>query len=181
MAIVLRCTGRSGEQCSFFLWDEHEPTALKKLAARTASQSPILLTPTSSISTPSTAYYIPTAGTLTPTSTVPTRNRRLQLMDQESPTRRLGKDVVAPPLIADDIQYKDEHESDNDSDEEDSIPLLSEILDRFKADGIRLKLSTKEFLREILGERFAIYDAELRTKKDSITRLSRKLDRLTVK
>jgi hypothetical protein len=172
----LRCNPSGAEldvpQCSFFLWEVHEASARNQLTQRASPQPttpPRTSTSTStSTSTPGTARYLPTPSTVSSASTLPTRDRWLPTLD-ESPTRRRGKDAVTSPVAADD-----------EDDEDDEDTLLSQIVARLGTDGFQLKPSTKEYLGHILREENAIYEAKLRTRKITITRLSSKLDRLTV-
>ncbi|KAI9788015.1 MAG: hypothetical protein M1816_007319 [Peltula sp. TS41687] len=92
-----------------------------------------------------------------------------QFGQHDSPTRRRGK--VTSPAAAD----------DEDNEEEDDGTLLSQILTHRDTDGLLLKPSTSESLGHILREEIAVYETKLRTRDDTIARLSSKLDRMTVK
>ncbi|GAB1311784.1 hypothetical protein MFIFM68171_01994 [Madurella fahalii] len=63
---------------------------------------------------------------------------------------------------------------------DDTPTLLSQIITVFKADGVQLKPSTKEYLGHLLGQQSAIYQAQLQTRDCTIARLRKQLDRLTV-
>ena len=162
-AVVLRCNPSGDDlQCSFFLWEMHEPSA-RELTQRASPQptTPPSTSTSTSTSSPGTVLYLPTPSTASPASTLPTLD--------DLPTRHRGKGAVTSPVAADDKE-----------DDEDEGTLLSQIVARLSIDGFHPKPSTKEYLSQILREQIAINEAKVRTRDVTIARLSSKLDRLTV-
>ncbi|KAK4124813.1 hypothetical protein N657DRAFT_643570 [Parathielavia appendiculata] len=163
----LRCN--SQPQCSFFLWEVHEKNARKKLNER-SSQPPT--TPTST-TTQANALYLPTPSTAAWDSTLPTRTRGLPISNG-TPTRSRGKAASLSSI-------KTDGENDEDDEDGNNSTLLPQIITRLRSDGVLLKPSTREYLGHLLREQSAIDVAKLQTRNDTIARLCKELDRLTVK
>ncbi|KAL2129112.1 hypothetical protein VTI74DRAFT_8202 [Chaetomium olivicolor] len=168
-AAVLRCNPTDSQfQCSFFLWEVHESSARKRLQER-SSQRP---TTPNSTSTQANELYLPTPSTAGSAST-PLAGRPGPQTLCDTPTRSRGKAVVPSSAVVDD--------EDDENDEDDKGSLLPQIIACFKADGVKIKPSTKEYLGHLLRQESAIYEAKLRSSEFTIARLRKQLDRLTVK